>query len=390
VFQIAGAGCCLLDLIYAGVDFSAGAFGRFRSLGPGDGGLEPGALVFTDDFERFSGLSWRQALGQLTTGLFPHGNIGGPAAVALIGAAQLLDASRFSVRFVGAVGADKWGRELRRRLGRTPLTTRLVERPGGTPFTYVLSDPRFDEGRGERTFINNIGAAWHLGPEDLDESFFRSDLAVFGGTALVPLLHDTLDTLLPRVKAAGGLTVVNTVYDFRSQRRDPGGRWPLGRTDKTYTAIDLLLADREEALRLSGQATVRQAIDWFLARGVGATLVTDGIRNIEAGVGSRRFVPLEARTFPVSQSVLRDLHAHPEHQGDTTGCGDNFAGGVITSLALQMEAGNRQLDLRDAAAWGAVCGGLACYHLGGVWTDTFPGEKWARVLSCLEADRRLV
>jgi len=387
MFRIAGTGCSLLDIIYAEVDFASPEFAGFRSRRPGDGGLEPGKLVFTEDFERFAGLPCLEALGRITGGRAPHAtNIGGPGVVALINAVQLLDPEKFAVRFVGSIGADDLGTQLRRQLARTPLnTTDYRNKPGITPFTYVLSDPGHGGG-GERTFVNNIGTAWSLSPEDLDEGFFRADLVAFGGTALVPPVHDALDTLLPRARRAGAFTVVNTVYDFRNQRRDPVGPWPLGASHQGYAATDLLIADREEALRLSGQATVAAALSWFLARGVGAAVATEGIRDIEVAVGSSRYAPLKSSSFPVSRSVVRELEAHPERRGDTTGCGDNFAGGVIASLARQLESGRARLDLQEAVAWGAACGGLACFHMGGVFVETRPGEKRDRVNACLEAD----
>jgi sugar/nucleoside kinase (ribokinase family) len=346
--------------------------------------------VFTDDFERFSGRGCLEALAEITGDSPPHAsNIGGPAVVAMINVAQLLDPGRFSVRFVGSIGRDELGSKLRSLLARTPLNTSdYHEKPGLTPFTYVLSDPGHG-GQGERSFINNIGTAWSLMPEDLDDGFFHSDIVVFGGTGLVPPLHDALDTLLPRAKAAGAFTVVNTVYDFRNQRRDPVGRWPLGSSDASYRATDLLIADREEALRLSGKASVGEALDWFVAHGVGAAVVTDGVLDIELAVGTPLFRPLMSSRLPVSRSIVRDLEAHPERKGDTTGCGDNFAGGVIASLALQKESGRPALDLTAAVAWGAACGGLACFHMGGVFTEAYPGQKRAMVNACLEADRGL-
>lgn len=387
MFRIAGTGCSLLDIIYAQVDFGSPSFAPYRSRLPGDGGLKPGKLVFTEDFERFSGQPCLEALGVITGGRAPHAtNIGGPGVVALINAVQLLDPARFDVRFVGSIGADELGAQLRRQLARTPLdTSSYLEKPGTTPFTYVLSDPGHGAG-GERTFVNNIGTAWSLGPDDLDSEFFRADLALFGGTGLVPPLHDALDTLLPRAKNAGAFTVVTTVYDFRNQRRDPAGPWPLGASAASYAATDLLIADREEALRLSGQTSVSAAVAWFRARSVGAVVVTDGMNDIEAAAGSR-FVPLGTGRFPVSRSVVAELAAHPERKGDTTGCGDNFAGGVVTALAQQLEAGRKPLDLGEAIAWGAACGGLACFHMGGVFTEERLGQKLARVKACLEADQ---
>ena len=100
MFSIAGTGCTLLDYIYSPVDFSSEAVKRYRSLSPGDGGLEPGKLVFTEDFERFAGRDCLGALGEITGGRPPQAaNVGGPGVVPMINAAQLLDPARFSVKF---------------------------------------------------------------------------------------------------------------------------------------------------------------------------------------------------------------------------------------------------------------------------------------------------
>ncbi|MEO8411350.1 MAG: hypothetical protein ABI478_12350, partial [Propionivibrio sp.] len=149
-FRIAGAGCCLLDYIYAEVDFTAAPFRAWRSHRHGDGGLEPGKLTFTEDFEAFAGRDLDAVLLEITAGKPVSAvNVGGPGVVALIHAAQILDPARFAVRFVGAVGADDEGKELCRQLTRTPLSPQgLVIKRGRTPRTVVLSDPHFDHGRG--------------------------------------------------------------------------------------------------------------------------------------------------------------------------------------------------------------------------------------------------
>ena len=53
--RLAGTGCSLVDFLYANVDFSGAGFERYRSRNPGDGGLEPGCLVFTEHLEAFAG-----------------------------------------------------------------------------------------------------------------------------------------------------------------------------------------------------------------------------------------------------------------------------------------------------------------------------------------------
>ncbi len=391
-FTIAGTGCGLLDYIYGQVDFESAAFQRYRSRTHGDSGLEPGKLSFTEDFEAFTGRKLDAALGEITAGKPVDAvNIGGPSIVAMIHAAQILDPARFAIRYVGAVGADEEGVELRRQLARTPLgnatLAELIVKSERTPRTVVLSDPRFDHGRGERSFINTIGASGQLGEDDLDAEFFAADLVAFGGTAITPGLHDRLDRLLARAKQNSAFTVVNTVYDFRAQQQNPTGRWPLGASDDSYRLTDLLLTDLEEALRLSGSETLDDTLAFFIAQGVGAVIVTNGSRDVALRIASERYKPCAASRLPVSQAIVAELAAHPERKGDTTGCGDNFVGGVIADVARQLEAGAAQIDLTEAIAWGAVSGGLACFSFGGVYYEAQPGEKLAMMTPYLAAYR---
>ena len=105
-----------------------------------------------------------------------------------------------------------------------------------------------DGGHGERTFVNNIGAAWDYYPEYLNRSFFDSHIICFGGTALVPQIHDNLTRLLAKAKNNDCITVVNTVYDFRNEKNDPGSPWPLVEDNGDYGLIDILIMDCEEAI----------------------------------------------------------------------------------------------------------------------------------------------
>ena len=61
--HIAGAGCCLMDLLYPEVDFSTPAFAAVRTRREGDGGLAPGRLVFAEDAKRFSGRPFSSPAG---------------------------------------------------------------------------------------------------------------------------------------------------------------------------------------------------------------------------------------------------------------------------------------------------------------------------------------
>ena len=75
-----------------------------------------------------------------------------------------------------------------------------------------------------------------------------------------------------------------------------------------------------------------------------------------------------------------DLAENPEKRGDTTGCGDNFMGGVLVSVARQMDADPAgPVDLEEAVVEGICAGGLALYHVGGVYAEKYPGEKQKKI-----------
>ena len=65
---------------------------------------------------------------------------------------------------------------------------------------------------------------------------------------------------------------------------------------------------------------------------------------------------------------------------DTTGCGDNFAGGVIASVADQMRTGgNKPIDFLESVAWGVASGGFAGFYTGGTYFEEKNGKKREQV-----------
>jgi sugar/nucleoside kinase (ribokinase family) len=372
---VSGTGCCLVDLLYNDISFCSDNILPFLSVSRGDGGLTPGHLVFREEFERFSRRPFEEVLNKITGGRAPDKiNIGGPSIVTLINIAQLIDKDQCEVRFYGRGGNDDPGEYLMSALKKTPVVLkdfRLIEKP--TPSTVVLSDPLYADGHGERMFINSIAAAWEFGPDKLDDDFFNSDIVVFGGTALVPLIHDNLLALLKKAKENRCLTVVNTVFDFRHEKSDPAGKWPLGESDESYSYIDLLITDCEEALRLSGERNIGSALDFFRNKNVSSVVITNGSGNVTAWSDGKLFKVAETFELPVSKKVKEELQFM--RRGDTTGCGDNFAGGVIASLVTQTGNGTENPDLKEACINGVISGGFTCFYLGGTYFENQPGEK---------------
>jgi sugar/nucleoside kinase (ribokinase family) len=387
---VSGVGCCLVDLLYKDIDFSSDSFRPFISLKRGDGGLTPGHLVFNEEFVEFAGSPFETVLTQITGGRTPDKkNIGGPSIVSLIHAAQLTDFAHCEVRFYGRGGNDDVGKYLLSSLQKTPVVLHDYQFTENiTPSTVVLSDPGYDHGQGERMFINSIGAAWDYHPDALDEDFFNSDIVVFGGTALVPVIHDHLTELLKKAKSNGCITIVNTVFDFRNEKLDPDQKWPLGKSDDSYHYIDLLIADQEEALRLSGQTTAGAAIRFFLDKKVSSLIITNGSNNILVYSDGQFLQPLALTELPVSQKVVEELKYNKD--GDTTGCGDNFVGGVIASIVNQLHRGVQHPDIQEACCWGIVSGGFACFYMGGTYFEQVSGEKLTKIEPYYEAyDRQI-
>jgi sugar/nucleoside kinase (ribokinase family) len=381
-FKISGTGCTLVDYLYSPVDFNNLEFRKYLSKSPGDGGLSPGKLVFKEEFDRFSGEAYMEVRHAITKGMDPIAvNIGGPSIVSLIHASQMLHGFPAEVSFYACKGNDAGGIFIENKLAETSL--KIGNFKTGkyyTPFTDVLSDPDFDNGNGERIFINNIGAAWEMMTEDLGESFYESDIVVFGGTALVPNIHLALQKLLLKAKAKKAITVVNTVYDFLSEKKNPAKPWPLGSSVETYKYIDLLITDMEEGLRLSGTNDIHGALSFFKNIGVGAVIVTHGANLLHYFSNNKLFGNIQATSLPVSEKVISELLEDPKRKGDTTGCGDNFTGGVIASIARQLiTSPSGVVNLKKAVALGVASGGFACFYNGGTFHEEYKGQKFGLV-----------
>ena len=387
---VSGVGCCLVDLLFNDIDFSSEAMRACLSLNRGDGGLTPGQLVFREEFEKFSGNSFDLALKSITGGR-KHDkiNIGGPSIVSLINAAQLTDPAECEVRFYGRGGNDETGEYLISALKKTPVVLKdfkLINNQ--TPSTVVLSDPGYENGHGERIFINSIAAAWEYGPGNLDEEFFSSDIVVFGGTGLVPQIHDNLTSLLKKAKSKGCITIVNTVFDFRNEKANPSKKWPLGESDESYGYIDLLITDQEEAFRLSDEHDPNNAISFFSEKKVSSVMITNGSKNVITWSDGRFFNASGIKALPVSEKVINERKN--AQTGDTTGCGDNFVGGVIASIVTQMQQWCRSSDIIEACSRGVVSGGYACFYLGGTYFEKETGEKKAKIEPYYEAYKRQI
>lgn len=162
----------------------------------------------------------------------------------------------------------------------------------------------------------------------------------------------------------------------------------MGESDESYRYIDLLIADREEALRLSGEHDPQAAIRFFQDKKVSSLIITNGSKNISTYSDGRFFNTSGLKEMPVSRKVIDELKN--AQGGDTTGCGDNFGGGIIASVVTQLQNGAKHPDLREACCWGVVSGGFACFYMGGTYFEENIGEKRARIKPYYESYKKQI
>lgn len=380
-------GCSLVDNLYSHIDFNSPAYTNLLSKEIGDGGLKTGGLTFSEALAAFADKDYSELLSELTGATMPdNSNIGGPGIVPVLHASQVCSRDDIRYRFAGIYGQDANGRRLQDLLSRCafPMDD-YTESAHRTPGTDVLSDPRFDGGRGERTFINTIGAAAYYGPESLPADFFDADLLLFGATALVPPLHDALDNLCRRGHGAGAFVMVSTVFDFRNESKMKGRPWPLV---NDYSNIHLLSVDREESLKISGCSHPEEAMQFFLDAGCGSVIITQGADDILIGVSAKELFRVPARkSMPICHYADRIVKTLTGTH-DTTGCGDNFVGGLLDSIAEQMAKKVQKINLEEAIIRAVAAGSLALTYLGGVYYEDFPDQKKAAMEDYLKAYRR--
>lgn len=375
-FKLSFTGCGLCDFIYNNVDFNSNIIQKYRSKFNGDGGIAPGKLVFTPDLEKFCNKSFEDILIEITNSkTYNSINIGGPALVGAICASQLLYNNYIDVSFYGAVGNDNNGSLMSELIKATNIENLHFKKfDGTTPYTTVLSDPNYNNKKGERSFVNNIGVANNLTPQHLNQDFWESQMLVFGATALVPNLHLQLHNMLQKAKNTNTFTVVTTVFDFINESKNKGKAWPLGDTKLSLPLIDLLIMDFDEALAISGTNNIDNAIDFFINNNCNAFIITHGSEPSYVYSSGKTLLAVSCY-MPVCNWITEQNSENKNKIGDTTGCGDNFAGATIASIAKQLYEGNKKPSLVEAAIKGNAAGGFTCYHLGGTYFESYKGEK---------------
>lgn len=254
---------------------------------------------------------------------------GGSAANTATGVASLGGRAGF----VGKVRDDELGRIFTHDLRATGVSYEMPVATSGpsTARCLVLVTPD-----AQRTMGTYLGVAGELSAADLDEELVNGALITYVEGYLVGL-RSAESALTAAVKAAhrAGRRVALTLSD---------PMWVAAQRD-AFSAllddVDILLANEDEAARLTGEADAGAALR-VLARSCPVVAVTRGERGALVTDGTRTVaVPAE----PVSSVT------------DTTGAGDLFAAGFLLGLA-------RELALPACARLGALAAAEVIGHLG--------------------------
>jgi adenosine kinase len=285
-------------------------------------GMHKGAMTLIDEARA---AAIYDAMGPATE------SSGGSAANTIVGVAS------FGARaaFVGKVKDDELGRAFIHdiRAARVAFDVKPASKGPSTARSYIMVTPD-----GERTMNTYLGAAQHLGPDDIDEAAIASAAVTYlEGYLWDPPLAKEAFVKAAAVAHKHERQVALTLSDAFCVDRYRAEFLDLIKQG----IVDILFANEHELHSLYQTADFDTGLR-ALQQDARLAVVTRSAKGcvVVSGEG------LEAvNAVPVEQVV------------DVTGAGDLFAAGFLVGLA-------REQDLRDAARLGALAAAEVIQHVG--------------------------
>lgn len=268
------------------------------------------------------------------------------------GANQAVAAQRASgqtgfCRFIGCVGDDVFGNELRMSLETDGVDSgALITVPGIASGTaMILVNPK-----GDNSIVVSPGANARLAPEDIE----RSRAVIASSSVLAVQLEVSMETVgvaLAVAREAGVLTILDPAPAPPPMKGAlmatlPDALWQVDIFSPNQTEARLLTGiepDSLEAAREAGERLLAFGPKTIVLKlgALGSAIIT---HELGEGQGSGvRFEHVPAISIP---SVV-----------DTTAAGDSFTGALATALA-------EGRGLREAVRFAGIAGSLACTHAG--------------------------
>lgn len=250
------------------------------------------------------------ALGETVTGRSFSTIPGGKGANQAIAAAR----AGAKVAFLGAVGEDDFGNEMRRTLAEAGVdVTNLRTAPGSSGIAQIVVD-----GTGGNSIIVVPGANGTVTTPTAAEIEVISRSEVLLLQLELPI---EAVTAAARAARAAGTTVVLT----------PAPVQPL--PAELLEAVDILVANEHEAVAITGQTDHERALE-ELRRTVGWVIITLGSRGALTSSGDGLATLVEA---PRVNAV------------DTTAAGDTFVG-ALAAARVEGQPADRAVRFATAAA----------------------------------------
>lgn len=303
--------------------------------------------------------------------------LGGVAIAAIINTAQVLFGENIDVSFYANLPNDENGEFLYDIIKKTPLRiNRIRRKTEKCPKTFIINENVDCLIQGERSFITVENAeALSLSLDELDNDFYKSDIVLISCPHWEREINNNLTSVLKKCKDEGAFTVISTA--FNPIYANYSGKWTLGDSDEVFQYIDLLITDKEEAYVYSGANDLQNAKRFYHHKGVKIFVVTDGVNPVFY-YSDGSIIQKQEGFISISEEIIKEKESGLLSCGDTVGCGDNFAGGVVASIALQMKR-QESLDILKAIRLGNVCGAFATTYYGGVYPEKYPGEKKEKI-----------
>ncbi|MDP9867183.1 MULTISPECIES: ribokinase [Streptosporangium] len=250
-------------------------------------------------------------LGETVTGRAFRTVPGGKGANQAIAAAR----AGAEVAFLGAVGDDAFGPELRRTLAGAGVdVSGLRTVPGPSGIAQIVVD---DQGGNSIIVVPGANGAVSAPSEAELEVIARSDVLLLQLELPIGAV-----TAAARAARAAGTTVILT----------PAPVQPL--PDELLEAVDVLVANEHEAAAITGRADHEEAVRELRTR-VDWVIITLGSRGaLSAGPGTAPALRVQA---PKVRAV------------DTTAAGDTFVGALAAAL-VERQLPDRAVRFAGAAA----------------------------------------
>jgi sugar/nucleoside kinase (ribokinase family) len=256
--------------------------------------------------------------------------IGGSAAITAVAAARL----GLRVALVAAVGDDPVGQFLLGQLTADGVDASAMAVRPGVPSGATVALSRGQD----RAILTATAAMTLLTAADVPAALLAGAKHLHVGSYFLVerSLGPGLAELFARARAAGVTTSLDTNWD-------PSERWGGDQLAGILAETDVLVPNEAEALRISGTATLAEAVPVLTATGcrLAVKCGADGALCVDGPGGAQHTVVLP-----------------PVAAVDTTGAGDCFNAGLITGLL-------RGLDLPKAAALGCAVAAASTQALGG-------------------------